>query len=122
MLWAAGRGDRASGGSRGLANLVFGLALYQEHSLMRQGTQQMRPFRALGPSAAGLWSYPLDFELGAGLRFCFHGHVESKALRRCTLPLLLKIFCLLATPHGLWDLTSLTRGGTLAPCSGSMES
>lgn len=41
-----------------LPALSLGLALYQEHSLMRQGTQQMRPFRALGPSAVGLWVLP----------------------------------------------------------------
>ena len=28
----------------------------------------------------------------------------------------------LATPHGMWDLSSPTRGQTHAPCTGSMES
>ena len=28
----------------------------------------------------------------------------------------------LALPHGTWDLSSLTRGGTHAPCIRSMES
>ena len=32
------------------------------------------------------------------------------------------LFFFLATPHGMWDLSSLTRDQTCAPCSGSTES
>ena len=31
-------------------------------------------------------------------------------------------FSFLAVVHSMWDLSSLTRNGTRAPCSGSMES
>ena len=31
-------------------------------------------------------------------------------------------FFFLAAPHGMWDLSSLTRDRTHAPCSGSAES
>ena len=31
-------------------------------------------------------------------------------------------FCFFATPRGLWDLSSPTRGGTRVPCSESAES
>lgn len=41
-----------------LPALCLGLALYQEHGLRRQGTQQMYRFRALGPPAVGLWVLP----------------------------------------------------------------
>ena len=30
-------------------------------------------------------------------------------------------FLFLAVPHGMWDLTSLTRDWTYAPCIGSTE-
>lgn len=36
--------------------LSLGLVLYQERSFMRRGTQQICPFKALGPSAVGLWA------------------------------------------------------------------
>ena len=35
---------------------------------------------------------------------------------------LLSLSFFLATPHGMWDLSSPTRDGTRAPCSGSVES
>ena len=31
-------------------------------------------------------------------------------------------FNFLAIPHGMWDLSSLTKDGTSVPCTGSVES
>ena len=43
-------------------------------------------------------------------------------LLKSTLTWILSNYFYLATPHGLWNLSSLTRDGTCAPCSESTES
>ena len=77
----------------------------------------MARFSELGGEESRLRPSRKEGELlgGKGRKWVFMGKLKPSH------PTLF-FFFLLAVPHSMWDLSSRTRDGTRAPCSGSAES